>query len=253
MKRGFLKSAKAFSNTEPPKNRADVVAQPKNSANRTQIAPTPTVPALHGRDGKLTVDYQDDEWMLSTQPRYPPGASLAEYPDSCSECMITGRAKRKILNTPGFPEPLPRPNPPFFRISDSPGKGLGMFATRDIKMGDLIIAERALLIIPRAAPAGLVPAYPTEEQTRRASAKEYEQYLEVMMQRLPWGSRVAFKQLCNYNRDDGIGPLVSTAGMNSFLIQDYFEPSHGKPGVPEGYGCYGGVFKTLSRINHRQV
>jgi len=55
------------------------------------------------------------------------------------------------------------------------------------------------------------------------------------------------------------------------MIYDYFEPSYGtlapisipsfprsysplgKPGIPEGYGCYGGVFKTLSRINHRQV
>jgi len=180
------------------------------------LVPTPTVPVLHGGDGKLTADYHDDQWLLSTQPRYPPGATLAKYPDGWSECFNTGHAKRKILNTPGFPEPLPRPNPSCFRISDSPGKGLGMFAARDIKMGDLIIAERALLILPRAfTPPDRVPAHFTEEQTKRASVKTYERYLEGVVQRLPLESQVAFKQLrCNRNQDDGSGPIYNTVMTN---------------------------------------
>ncbi len=34
-----------------------------------------------------------------------------------------------------------------YRISSSPGHGLGMFATRKIKMGDLIVDERPLMVV----------------------------------------------------------------------------------------------------------
>ncbi|KAK0213580.1 hypothetical protein IW262DRAFT_1466891 [Armillaria fumosa] len=42
-----------------------------------------------------------------------------------------------------------------YRISPTPGKGLGMFATREYNTGDLIISEKPLMVVPRI-PVGVL-------------------------------------------------------------------------------------------------
>ncbi|KAE9385523.1 hypothetical protein BT96DRAFT_1026571 [Gymnopus androsaceus JB14] len=67
-----------------------------------------------------------------------------------TECHISVHVKHFILSAPGFPrDPLPPTNPDAYQIIDAGGgKGLGMFATRDIRAGDLIVDERPMMVVP---------------------------------------------------------------------------------------------------------
>lgn len=62
--------------------------------------------------------------------------------------MVTGAVKDIILATPGYPMQPAQPKSRAYRIAPSPGAGLGMFATRPLAEGDLIVSERAILIVP---------------------------------------------------------------------------------------------------------
>ncbi len=89
--------------------------------------------------------------LLST--RIPPSLIL---PGGWTECIISAPLKSTILSTPDYPLYIKQPDTPAHRISESPGKGLGMFATRKIAVGALILAERALMISPGGA-RGVTP------------------------------------------------------------------------------------------------
>ena len=79
-------------------------------------------------------------------------ASGPRDPDGHSEWIVYGPTKAKVFNTPGFPKPVPKPEGtlPAYIIKNTPDMGLGVFATRDIMMGELIFAERQLLVSPRS-------------------------------------------------------------------------------------------------------
>ncbi|KAF8995784.1 hypothetical protein BDQ17DRAFT_1545075 [Cyathus striatus] len=88
---------------------------------------------------------------------YPDGSLVATRIPSRSrtdgtECIIYGCMKREIYNTPRFPAPLPSlatNQTPAYRIASTGNKmGQGMFATRDINVGQLILVERPLLMFP---------------------------------------------------------------------------------------------------------
>jgi hypothetical protein len=52
----------------------------------------------------------------------------------------------------GLPDPLRPPAVALqscYRVSKAPGKGLGMFATKDINPGDCILVEHPLLVVPK--------------------------------------------------------------------------------------------------------
>src|SRR5437667_12509068 len=73
--------------------------------------------------------------------------------DPISVCAFVGPVKENILSIPSFPgPPLIRPYPPRFRIGDAPGAGKGMFATRDLRAGELIAIERSLFVGPKCTP-----------------------------------------------------------------------------------------------------
>ncbi|KAF8876962.1 hypothetical protein BD779DRAFT_1677572 [Infundibulicybe gibba] len=93
--------------------------------------------------------YAVDQRGLSciSVPPKPNGAILAENPDGWSKCLVADKIKDKIPSSPGFPAPLAHP-PKVHRIGSAPGKGLGIFATHDLDVGDLIYAERPLLVLP---------------------------------------------------------------------------------------------------------
>jgi hypothetical protein len=65
---------------------------------------------------------------------------------------VHGSTKKKILNIPGYPQPVPK-SPGSMKshvVKSTPTMGKGIFATRDILMGEIIFAERPLLIMPCA-------------------------------------------------------------------------------------------------------
>ena len=91
-----------------------------------------------------TIDYSKNELIITTIPP-------TRDPDGNTECMITATTKQKVVGTPGFPRPLPKVSgPPSYVIRPTPDMGLGCFATRAIQVGDLVFAERPLLISPRS-------------------------------------------------------------------------------------------------------
>lgn len=57
-------------------------------------------------------------------------------------------SQRKILSQTGFPRPLTHPVEKYHRIGPSKLGGQGMFATRFIAAGSLILSERPLAMQP---------------------------------------------------------------------------------------------------------
>lgn len=60
--------------------------------------------------------------------------------------MCSGWFKRLVLSTPGFPSPIVHPPRVTYEVRETGEHGLGVFATEDIEAGDLILAERPLVI-----------------------------------------------------------------------------------------------------------
>ena len=76
-------------------------------------------------------------------------------PDGHSEWLMRGPRKQKILSKPGYPQRVPNPpgNIKSHVVKSTPTMGQGIFATRDIPMGEIIFAKQPLLV----APHSLVP------------------------------------------------------------------------------------------------
>ncbi|KAG6820058.1 hypothetical protein H0H93_005990 [Arthromyces matolae] len=75
---------------------------------------------------------------------------------SSSECILKGgQHLAAILSIPNFPTPVPQLSEALHRIGPSKHGSLGVFATRDIDIGDLIYAERPLLVKSRDMHLGL--------------------------------------------------------------------------------------------------
>ncbi|THU86385.1 SET domain-containing protein, partial [Dendrothele bispora CBS 962.96] len=276
MKRGFLNKPNAFGKTSttrtdngssnitqqslkllPPLNLAEQSRMP-GGLKRGKVdvgdfkAPELEIQIQAIDNTKL--DYADDEWFVSTQPAQSPGATLSDVPDNWSVCYISGRAKRAILSVPGFPEPLPRSDcsrPKQYKIIETPGKGMGMFATRDIEYGELILTERPLLVFPASPRHMSSLAYPkhfTIDQIQQAQLNQLEKLMETLVDQMPKENQEAYKKLANCHQEDGSGPLLGIARTNGFPIGDYYEPKI--PGFPEAATRYSATFKDISRINH---
>lgn len=172
-------------------------------------------------------------------------AELANYPNSWTECILRGFTKRTILSTPGYPQPLIKPPTSCYRIGPSEN-GLGMFATRDIFIGDLIVAERPLMVTPRGLrlPTSIgFPADFTAEQRRQAAIFEWEKLLQASFDRMEPENQAAFMALANSHLEDGSGPVLGVIRTNGFEVAGLDDP------IPEGE--YTGVCKIISRVNHR--
>jgi hypothetical protein len=190
-------------------------------------------------------NYSDDDLILLTLPSQMTSAELANYPHSWTECILRGSTKRTILSTPGYPKPLIEPPTPCYRIAPCEN-GLGMFATRDIFMGDLIVAERPLMLTPRGlrlpTSIGFPPTF-TAEQRRQAAMFEWEKLLQSSFDRMEPENQVAFMALANSHLEDGSGPILGVIRTNGFEVAGLDDP------IPEGE--YTGVGKIISRVNHR--
>ncbi|KAI0785809.1 hypothetical protein C8Q75DRAFT_735302 [Abortiporus biennis] len=95
-------------------------------------------------------DCKPSDFVLTTLPPiYPKGSNVLTIdPDGITECLIYAPTKALLMNTPGFPQRIRRPSVPSYEIREIPGRGNGAIALRDIEAGELIIAERPLIISP---------------------------------------------------------------------------------------------------------
>ena len=88
-------------------------------------------------------DYEDSQRIFTRLPYRLDGEAVE---DGTTECLISGWFKRKIMSTPGFPSPIVHPPRVVYEIRQVADRGLGVFAAQNIEAGDLIIAERPLMV-----------------------------------------------------------------------------------------------------------
>ena len=191
------------------------------------------------------MNYTENTMVYTTLPNVG-FVTRAKYPDNWSECLFMGPgAKRAVLSTPGFPSDLPRPDKPSHKICETPtAGGLGMVATRDLKMGDLITSERPLFVTCCASyiPTNTAPGTPMA-QVIQASLAQWEKYLECAFNRMTEKNQAAFRALANSHTEDGSGPLLGVVRTNGFGIAlDKNEKGEDQ--------MYSAIYDHLSRANH---
>jgi hypothetical protein len=153
-------------------------------------------------------------------------------------------SKQAILSTPGFPSSIPQPDMPSHRIRETPTSGLGMVATRDLKMGDLIISERPLLVTCRgASPHVDVPDGTPMMQRIQAMIVQWEKVLECAFGRMSEESQAAFKALANSHTEDGSGPILGAIRTNGFGISLGGDEK-------DITLVHSAVYDHISRVNH---
>ncbi|RDB28336.1 SET domain-containing protein 5 [Hypsizygus marmoreus] len=255
MKHGFL-------NTKKAARWMDHCAQPGLTEASSQVVQTkvhsgnmktafleeqnPEIPYVEQDEMRIN-DISDNAPIFVTIPSKTLTATLAECPDNWTECIFLGpKLKHVILDTPNFPSQVPIPPTTRCRLETTPTMGLGFFATSDMKMNDLIFAERPLVVKPQAPPMQTsIFVGMSAEQQRLAMMAEYEKVLEFMIKRMIPENRAALMALANSHTEDGSGPIHGVLRTNAFATS---------LGKDDGSGVsYSAVFDKLSRVNHSCV
>ncbi|EMD32686.1 hypothetical protein CERSUDRAFT_77079 [Gelatoporia subvermispora B] len=154
-------------------------------------------------------------------------------PQGTTECIFTDGMKKAILAQPGFPVRVLRPRIPACRIALAPGAGLGMFATRPLRMLELIHAERPLLLAP-------VP----EGEPDAVTTGEYEEWLAKALDRMLPYQADAYRALANA-KGDAAPPLTGILQTNGWSTRaELYEIAEHLPLDVAAVGT------VASRVNH---
>ncbi|KAF9018229.1 SET domain-containing protein [Hymenopellis radicata] len=179
--------------------------------------------------------YSDRRCTMTTLPRT--SLSLAAYPDGWTECFIPPSMKKQILALPET-----------YRIVDIPGRGRGMIAACALKMGDLILDERALLIEPEKSDPPFLPAgYPmhklTPDVAKTLKYMHHEKMAKAALERMPQEYRKAFM---------GLYSCQSAAELNTngFSIGSLVVDGQAVPSTVAGHEKFSAVWATISLFNH---
>ncbi|KAJ3855331.1 hypothetical protein EV368DRAFT_62531 [Lentinula lateritia] len=202
------------------------------------------------------VDPNDpDAFFFVTLPPVEKGATLANYPGGWTECCISGDVKRVIENTPGFPSPPLQPlgGKPY-RITDAGDKGLGVFATRMIRAGELIMDERPLIVTPNSNIEFVrdedfrqkLQKY-SHEQIRQIMLHEMDKRVKKSFDRMPLENQKAFMDLFNSHNHDGSGEYIGRTRTNAAGIDVEKLRDKGSTGK---LGQYSATCNEFSRLNH---
>lgn len=139
----------------------------------------------------------------------------------------------------------PTDSEPPYVIKLTDGMGYGVFATRTIKIGELIATERPLLVSPRQQCLRVSDA-DLKEYGRDTISKwlklEWEKTLETYVKNMETKDKDAFMNLANSHQEDR-NPITGIIRTNGFGLDEY----------EDGRNENTGVFKIGSRINHRCV
>lgn len=232
----------------------------KQKKNSTQPAAlptsyTPSELSMVEYDAKKT-DHAENMLIVTTIPSRVVGKPCD--PDGHSEWLIYGPTKKKVLNTPGYPQPVPRSpgNTKSYVVKSTPTMGKGVFATCDISMGEIIFAERPLLVAPRA----LIPATDmdlssyTVEDYSKIVMYEREQQLEVAVGRMDPDTKSRLMALMNSHLEDGSGTINGIVRTNGYAVNNLWDGT-AEPGEDDASNqlYYSVVCDVGSRINHRSV
>lgn len=123
---------------------------------------------------------------------------------------LSASAKHKIVTYPGFPSKLPRPTDPIpYEVRSAPGMGLGLYGTRNIRSGELIIAERPLVLVSAQLKASRRSNFSlTLEQCMQIALAEKEQEVRILVDRMLPEDQAEFMALANSHLYDGSGPIM---------------------------------------------
>ncbi|KAJ7290259.1 hypothetical protein C8J57DRAFT_1114289, partial [Mycena rebaudengoi] len=141
---------------------------------------------------------------------------------------------------PEFPQPLVQPATPAFRVGPAPGKGLGLFAARALKAGDLIVSERPLFVAANPTKLFCAPHFTPAQQAQHAK-NERERHYALCVARMRPDCRAALMALANSHTDDGFGlvdGILATNGMGIYGLR------------PGDDGVCTAVCNNISRANH---
>lgn len=133
MKRGFLRGQQLAVETKS----TDIIRQ--NPA-KIKIPSTYPEPGPYDNPPGRPIG---DPVLLTTLPP----VDDARPNESTIECIVHDSIKAKILALPGCPQPVNAPSIPRYEIKPIRGVGLGMFATQDIDIGEVIVRERPLIMV----------------------------------------------------------------------------------------------------------
>jgi len=205
-------------------------------------------------------------WVVSIPPK---SVDRPVDPDGHAECIISSDDQKRLFDCPLFlTERVPQAKPNTITIKECATGGLGMFATRDITYGELLFAERPLVMNPAHCESYFcaVDGYTLEDHLKLTSIEE-EQRLEQVLKRMDDDKKDAYMALANSIQNDG--PLSSIQETNAFGIDlneltrdggvapDPDELSGdfaARVGLsPQKPNMYCVTAKNASRINHRQL
>ncbi|KAJ3515324.1 hypothetical protein NLJ89_g1835 [Agrocybe chaxingu] len=265
MKRGFLNSSKvkkqrlyAQNESKPASTEyfKDIEGLPKLAYGRVEDTSLPSdydaswKPESMSSDASKTHYGEEVVGTTTIPPRFLDGPP---DPDGHSEWLFWGPTKVKVVGLPGYPRPIPKPtHPNMCVVRSTPDKGLGVFATRDIKVGELIFSERPLLVVPTGIRAmSPIPKHYSQEKKLQIAMFQQEKSVEPAVDRMDEAQKKAFMALANSHKEDGSGPLygiIRTNGIGLGNLGDGPKPPAGQYYPPQF--MYTAICELGSRINH---
>ncbi|OCH90026.1 SET domain-containing protein [Obba rivulosa] len=167
--------------------------------------------------------------------------------DGVTECILYAGMKDAIFAQPEFPKPVPRPRRQVYRLQEVEGAGLGLVATRKIKAGEIIFAERPLVVSKAAWMGGRKiddPAY-----KEKAAWTDSNDLLKFVVNRMDPKRRKAFKALANCHREEGCPPLLGIIRTNGISITEELRMLF--PTMPDSpWGAFTAIGEITGRMNH---
>ncbi|KAK0478852.1 hypothetical protein IW261DRAFT_1608306 [Armillaria novae-zelandiae] len=218
MKRGFLNSNNSSNSTVAPAKEKEILRRPTRTA---YVFPDiPPEHSIYPCSPEIAL-----KQMLKAQMRCMSIPLPSPYTNELSSlCIAPSETRTALFAMDDFPAPLETPFYTTYTIRDVPGAGKGMFTTKNIAPGDLILREHPVVVIPEVIP------------TMNGAPS---QFIPLAVQNLPPKEKEAFLQLhdCK-NFPDKVKGIVDTNAMNIGRLPGPFE------------GSFAGVALGLSRINH---
>ncbi|KAH9949134.1 hypothetical protein B0H21DRAFT_729680 [Amylocystis lapponica] len=223
MKRGFLR--KHYIGLSPTSSHLHTIAAPREARALAQLSAAPDITRVYSTDPRIVCA----DTRISNSPYFlylPAVAGQAElvYIDYLENV-------KRVAKWPIWQQPAPKLPALPMGIEPTPGKGVGMFATRAIVAGELVCAERPTYAIR----LGLKCAY-DELDTGALQCNA--------LRGLGESARTALLALKNSYSESDIDPIRGTLLTNVLPIDITEKPDKNPDNT------FHGCFTTLSRANH---
>ena len=239
MKRGFLQNSKSGSKPIASKDIIQADRRPEvvvKSPNNQQEPPPPSIkikiPCVPNDFGDFTLFPAVGDFSFARGE--PIDATVTKLPFHGAPYTISllyPGAKEAIAAIPGFPTPYLPSLQVHYRIGDIPGAGKGMFALTDLDVGDVILRERPLCLVPKC--------FGNEMTMQRLGLITLSIMTSMDLQDCD-----DFLDLTTCKPDPTGNPILGIISTNALYA----------PGMPGDYnGRYVGICRDLCRVNHRLV